>query len=210
MSDQPGERQEPAYVEVVGEGRSEAVSDLLHVTLAAESRAESVGAAFDGADRALRRIVTALRERGAGGADLRTSQIELHPDHDRHGQPSGYRASMGVELSLQDLASAGETLAAAVEAGGDASRVYGMSLTAVATDEAVTAARDAAWADARAKATQFAALAGRELGAVLRVTEEPGRGGPVPMAAGLSPRRAEVEPGTQTVHVTVAVRWALT
>jgi uncharacterized protein YggE len=80
----------------------------------------------------------------------------------------------------------------------------------VATDDAAAAARDAAWADAHARATHYAALAGRVLGPVLQVTEAPVPGGPVPRAASLAVKRADVEPGTQTVRVTVSVRWSLT
>lgn len=156
---------------MIGTGAADVASNHLRLHLAAESSAASVADAFDAADAALRRMLAVLQEHGATDEDLRSTEIEVHPDHDKGGDRSGFRASMGVAVVLRDLASAGRVLAAAVEAGGDAGRVHGLSLAATATQEALASARDAAWADAVVRARQYAALAGRNLGAVLSVSE---------------------------------------
>jgi len=76
-------------------------------------------------------------------------------------------------------------------------------------------AREKAFAHARAQAEQLASLAGRTLGAVLRVTDgttpaQPGgweqQGGGA-MRASL--KAVSFEPGTSTVTATVRVRFAL-
>lgn len=189
-----------AFLEVIGTGAADATSDHLRLQLAAESSAASVADAFDAADAALRRMLAVIREHGATDEDLQSTEIAVYPDYDKGGDRSGFRASMGAAVVLHDLASAGTVLAAAIEAGGDASRVHGLSLAATATQELLASARDAAWADAVARANQYAALAGRSLGAVISVSESGQSHTPVPKAeraAALS--AAHLEPGSQTI-----------
>jgi uncharacterized protein YggE len=116
---------------------------------------------------------------------------------------------MGVAVVLRDLASAGTVLAAAIEAGGDASRVHGLSLAATATQETLATARDDAWADAMVRARQHAALAGRNLGAVLSVSEIGQLDALTPRAGLAALSGAHLEPGSQTIRASIAVRWRL-
>ncbi|MDQ4007012.1 MAG: SIMPL domain-containing protein [Actinomycetota bacterium] len=205
---------EPTYVEVTGNGAATVTPDRLRVHLAAESRAASVAEAFEGADTALRAMLAALRRHGATDEDLRSTAIEVYPRNDRRearGQ-RGFQASMGVEAQLRDLSTAGAALSAALEAGGDASRVHGVSLATSTTEEALTEAREEAWANAAAKAQQYAELAGRPLGVVLSVSELSSRGGwPVEASGGqaVAFSAAAVEPGSSRLHAAVAVRWEL-
>jgi uncharacterized protein YggE len=116
---------------------------------------------------------------------------------------------------LRDLRTAGDVLSAVVDAGGDHSRVQGAALGMDDPLPAQVLAREKAFAHARAQAEQLASLAGRTLGAVLRVTDgitpaQPGgwEQSSMPMAA--SRRAVSFEPGTSTVTATVRVRFALT
>jgi len=72
-------------------------------------------------------------------------------------------------------------------------------------------ARDAAWADAHARASQLADLAGRPLGPVLDVVEEEHVPHPVARFAAVAAAASElsVEAGTVGVQVGLSVRWAL-
>lgn len=206
---------EPTYVEVMGHGAATVTPDRLRVHLAAESRATSVAEAFERADTALRAMLAALRRHGSTDEDLRSTAIEVYPGRDRRearGAQRGFHASMGVEAQLRDLSTAGSALSAALEAGGDASRVHGVSLATSTTEEALTEAREAAWANASAKAQQYAGLAGRSLGVVLSVSELGSRGGRPVQAAGeyaMAASSAAIEPGSSEVHAAVAVRWEL-
>ena len=69
----------------------------------------------------------------------------------------------------------------------------------------------AAFADAHARAEQYARLAGRSLGPVVEIREEPGVPGTVPrlLAAKAVGDALVVEPGTQDVRASVTVRWEL-
>jgi uncharacterized protein len=198
-----------AFIEVIGTGAADVASNHLQLHLAVESSAASVADAFDTADAALTRMLAALREHGATDEDLRSTEIGVHPDHDKDGNRSGFRASMGVTVALRDLASAGTVLAAAIEAGGDASRVHGLSLAATATQETLASARAAAWEDAMVRAQQYAALAGRTLGAVLSVSEIGQSDGLAQRVSIAAASGAHLEPGSQTIRASVAVRWQL-
>ena len=85
---------------------------------------------------------------------------------------------------------------------------------ALVVAETFEQARAAAFEDARAKAEQYASLAGRPLGPVLRVTEQPERGIPVPRFAAANAAidagaGMPVEAGESTVTATVTVRFSL-
>jgi uncharacterized protein YggE len=79
----------------------------------------------------------------------------------------------GIERLLTDVAALG----------GEGVRIDGVSLTPGHPQDALTQARDAAFADADAKARQLAALAGRTLGRVRWIDERPSGGEPRPMMA---------------------------
>ncbi len=204
---------EPTFVEVTGQGTATTRPDQLRAYLVAEVTASTVAQAFTEAAGALQAVLAALREHGAADDDLRSTGIELYSDRERHGLRGRFQAAMSVQALLHDIDSAGATLSAAVEAGGDASRVRGVHLTSTTTDRAMSDARDAAWSDARAKAEQYARLAGRALGTVLSVSELGGHHAPRGMAGLAAPMAAAgdvpVEPGERTVHALVTVRWEL-
>lgn len=199
------------FIEVTGRGTATTTPDRLRARLAAESGAPTVAQAFNDASNAMQAMLSVLRERGAGDDDLRSSDIGIYSNRDTGRSGRGFHASMGVEVHLGDIDSAGTALSAAVEAGGDASRVHGISLESSTTTEALNEAREAAWADARAKAEQYAALAGRSLGGVLSVSEPRRAGGgaiPFAVAASGGPEMS-VEAGTHTLHAVIRVRWEL-
>jgi uncharacterized protein YggE len=113
---------------------------------------------------------------------------------------------------VRDVGSAGEVMGTAVEAGGDAARLQGLSYE-LEDDTAVQAeARDEAFAAARRKAEQYAELSGRRLGEILWVREQVGSSGPVPLAAAdaAATESVPIAVGAAEVVVTVDVRWSLT
>ncbi len=116
---------------------------------------------------------------------------------------------MGIEITVHDVAVAGRVLAAVVDAGGDASRVHRISLAATAPEEALAEARAEAWANALDKARQYARLSGRDLGAVLRVSEAAHVDRYVEQhAAAADISSVSVEPGSHTVAAAITARWA--
>jgi uncharacterized protein YggE len=110
------------------------------------------------------------------------------------------------------VAAAGSIVQAALEEAGDTGRLSGLSFALADPSALFTMAREAAFADALAKAQQFAALAGRKLGAVVNI-DDTAPGGAVPLprrmaAVPLAAAEFDVEGGQQEVSAQVVVRWS--
>jgi uncharacterized protein YggE len=201
-------------VAVVGTGTAAAPPDVVVLDLAAEAGAQHAATALGEAGAALTRMRDAALVAGVGRADLRSAGTQLWPQTDPKGRPLGYRAVLSLTVRVRDLATASELLPSLVAAGGDAARVQGTRLEHDDPAALHRAARDAAFADARARAEQYAGLAGRGLGPVLEISEAPARGGPGPvggarMALMASAEALPVEAGLSSVEASVVVRWGL-
>jgi uncharacterized protein YggE len=116
-------------------------------------------------------------------------------------------------VTVRALDAVGAILESAADRIGNALLVDAVRLDVADRSEGMHRARDAAFADARAKAEQYAALSDARLGAVLGVAES----GAVPMAG---PRMAyaarevaaasmPVEGGDLELHASVTVTWQL-
>ena len=202
-----------AGIQVDGVGRASAAPDVVRFPVGVESSAATVGEALAGTDAAALRLLETLRELGVADSDVQTVNVSLYPRFDRDGQEiTGYSARHDLTVTVRELDRAGAVMGAAVEAGGDAARLQGLSL-ALEDDAAVQAkAREKAFDAARAKAEQYAELTGATLGDVVWVREQVSTAGP---AAGFATDAAAAEAvpiaaGSAEVVVTVAVRWSLT
>ena len=200
-------------VEVVGTGTAEVRPDLFVAQLGAEATGPDVATALEAAELASRAMAAAARSRGgAGDADLRTADMSVGPHHDHQGQPIGYRAWLGLLVALHDIDAAGGVLAEVLAAGGDAARLQGVGLVAADPAAALDEARAGAMADARHQAEHLAALAGRSLGDVRRVSVLPSPAWPragFEMQSVRALSAVPVEAGTTTVSVSVQVRFDL-
>ncbi|WP_082506714.1 SIMPL domain-containing protein [Arthrobacter sp. Leaf337] len=203
-------------VTVTGSGTAEAVPDLLTVSIGVECRQEDVGAAYAAAGRASAAISAVLREHGVPDADISTSGLNVRADvvwKEGQGQTvTGYVASSVLAVRLRDVPGSSDVISAAVAAGGNDVRLNGLEL-GFADPAAVTArAREAAWQDALATATQFASLAGTALGPVVSVTQQPAASAPIPVAKmqrAMATDSVGIEAGQSSVSATVGVVWEL-
>lgn len=202
-------------VHVTGLGEVTGRPDVLRFTVGVEVTADTVDEALTQANAAAKRLLGTLRDRGIADEDLQTAGVQVFPRYDDQGRRvTGYTVGEDVNVTVRDLDAAGETISAAVGAGGNAARLSGVTFALEDDEELLAAARERAFAQARAKAEQYAVLVGRDLGEVLSVRETLQPSGPVPYGA-----RAEsaagaasdvpLAPGSARVTVAVDVRWAL-
>lgn len=199
------------HIDVTGTGRASAVPDVVRVSAGVRCEAADVSAALSDAAGRAAALAQAARDHGVDERDLRTTSSGVQPRYDRDGTSVvGYSAQQGLAVTVRDPALVGALVDAFAGAAGNA-----LTIDSVGTDLAdpaplLAAAREAAFADARAKAEQYAALAGRGLGKVVRVRDVV-EGGAQPrfarMAAGAGSPSLEL--GENTVTATVAVRWEL-
>jgi uncharacterized protein YggE len=130
-----------------------------------------------------------------------------------------YWASQEMSVVLRDLTSGGKAIGAAIEAGGNAVSVGGVTLGIGAPAALTDEARGAAFADAKAKAEQYARLIGRPLGRLVLVQEgEELRERYVNLSGGLHAAKASagaadaavpIAAGTERVQVSNKVVWEL-
>jgi uncharacterized protein YggE len=202
-------------VVVDGLGKVSGTPDVLRATLGVSVRRADVSTALQDANRLRGGLRAALKRDGVASADLQTSDVGVSPSYDSHGRRDGYAVSETVTVKLRDPKRAGQALTDAVRAGGDAATLQGVSFALEDNAKLLAAARDAAWADAKAKAQRYADLAGRPLGAVQLVTESTSAPQPVSYAYGgaavaaPSASPVPIDAGTSQVSVSVSVRWAL-
>jgi uncharacterized protein YggE len=209
-ADGPGDQFRESVL-VTGTGEVSGTPDILSADFGVETTAATVGQALSSATAAASRMRDALVHAGIARADLQTSDAGIGTKVDDSQAITGYTVTQGLTAKIRNLPRAGEIMSAAIAAGGDASRLRGVSF-AIDNDAALlTQARKNAFADARQKAGLYAREAGRPLGRVLRVTETaPSWGGPVgQFSPAAMDSKFAIEPGRQSVTATVTVEWAL-
>ncbi|MGH8836868.1 MAG: SIMPL domain-containing protein [Actinomycetes bacterium] len=197
---------------VSGTGKVLGMPDTLRADFGADARGETVDAALRTANSALGRIRDALVDRGVAEADIQTAGIEIYPRYARGGAIIGYQVSHQLTVKIRDLDKAGATIGAAVDAGGNAARLSGVSFAIEDDDTLLAEARRQAFADAKAKASLYGEQAGRQLGPVVSVTETV-RTADVSREsfradAAVAAIAVPIEPGQQQLAVTVTVEWA--
>lgn len=202
-------------IDVVGTGQASATPDVVRLQLGVRADGDDVAGALRLAGGHVAGIGAAAREHGIAAADISSTGAGVHPRYDRQGQPTrGYQAFHQLSVLVRvvdDLSSVVDAFSAAV---GNALTIDAISLDLADRGPLQVHARDAAFADARAKAEQYAALAGGQLGPVLAVAEG---GSPRPgfaraaMASDSIAMSASmpVESGEHTVSVSIAVTFAL-
>jgi uncharacterized protein len=203
-------------VVVRGTGTATGVPDQIRLSLAATATADDVSTALARANRATHRVLRALREHDVDRRDVQTTGLSLHPvyDYSDDGPPqiTGYAASQRFSVLLRDLPSGGTAIGAAVTAGGDAVRLSGVRLQIGDEAALLHEARAAAFADARAKAEQYAAASGRELGELVTVREGVSRPRSVLPDFGLARdaqlAKVPIRAGSEEVTVKVSLVWA--
>ena len=201
-------------VTVTGTGRANVAPDVVRLDLRVGHDAPDVAAALSGASAGITAVAAVVREQGVADADLRTLDASVAERWDNTGVAVGFTAQQRLAVTVRELDAVGRILESAAAAIGNALLVDQVRLDVADRTEALRRARDAAFADARDKAQQYAALAAAELGAVLGVAEAGaaplGARRMMPMAAPADAAGGmPVEGGDLDVGASVTVTWEL-
>src|SRR5947209_207973 len=205
-----------ATVTVIGSGVAAVEPDEVTIAVGVSGDAASPAQAMSDAAAALAAERDALLDNGATDRRMQTSGLSVHPDwdHTHTGRRLvGYVASVGLTVTVAAHTSLGPLLDAAVRAGGDAARVGGLRWEVADRAAAEESARAAAFADARTRAEHYAQMAGRALGAVVRIDERCDFGMPQPHGARFLAASAaggiDADPGEVDIASSVTVTWEL-
>lgn len=199
-------------VEVSGVGAASAVPDVVRLDVAVHCEAPDVAAALVDAGARAAAVAQAARDHGVEPSDVQTTGAGVRPRHDREGvEVLGYAAHQSLRLAVRDPARLGPLVEAFAGVAGNALTVDRITLEVSDPEPVRAQARRAAFEDARAKAEEYAALAGRTLGKVTALTDVV-QGGAQPRYELMAARAGSggslpLELGENTVTATLVVRW---
>jgi uncharacterized protein YggE len=209
----------PTGISVSGTGKMTGIPDTLRVNLGVSVTGDTVSAALASANAKAEAVQKSLKGSGVAAKDLQTTGLNIQPNYisGNGGQAilRGYQVQESLTAVLRNLKTAGAAISAAAAAGGQATRIDGISLDLEDTSRLVTSARANAFTEARAKAEQYAHAAGVSLGKVMSIQETVQTPVPQPYpyaeAARASADLASVpiQAGSQELSVTVTVTFAI-
>lgn len=159
---------------VSGEGKVTVVPDVAVLSLGVEAQAKAVAQAREQAAGAMEAIMKVLEDNGVDEKDIKTQHFSIYPvrrwENDRE-ILVGYRVTNTVTVKIREVDDTGIIIDGVAEAGGDYTRINNISFTVDDPTEYYKEVREAAMADAEAKAEQLAALSGVTLGKATYINE---------------------------------------
>jgi len=203
--------QQSTGIAVSGSGNVSVTPDIARIEVGVEVTGETVADARGGAANAMDAIMAALADNGVEEKDVKTRYFNIYPQYnykeDSAPEITGFVVSNQVTVTVRNIDSASEVLDAAIDAGGDAVRVNGISFTVEDPQEFLDEARADAIADARSRAETLADAAGVDLGSVRSISESTSfvndeRFAPVAADSGGG---TSISPGEQELSVNVSV-----
>ena len=199
-------------ISVSGTGRVVLTPDTADVRLGVTSTARTVKAARTSAAVAMTAVIASLRHAGIAEKDIRTTTLSLQPTYDWTSNTTpprvtGYSLTNAVAVTIRDLDVLGDAIDGGLAAG--ATSLDGVAFRVADQAAAESQARQAAMAEAAAKAKTLADAAHVSIAGVASISESVA---PIPypvyygaMAEGAKDVATPVLAGTTEVSVSVAV-----
>jgi uncharacterized protein len=205
--------QSSGRITVTGTGTVTGVPNQLILSMGVQVTGFDVTSALNQANLGVRRVTSVLTTQGVAKSDIQTSDLNISPNYNSSSQITGYSVSESLTATLNRLSQAGSQIQAAVQAGGNAVTVDGVSLNLTSTGPLMAAARAQAVANARAQAQQFASALGEPLGPVISISPvQPSTSTPLEFGANSAASAARssvpISPGTQQLSVSITVVYA--
>jgi uncharacterized protein YggE len=204
--------QSAGRITVTGTGTVTGVPNQLVVSMTISATSYDVTSALNSANRDVRNVTTALRDRGVARSDIQTSDLNISPNYNSNGVVTSYGVTESLTATLNHLKAAGAQIGAGVRAGGNAVSIDNVALNLTSTGPLMASARGRAVANAHAQAEQFARALGEPLGPVISVTpvqqSSPVFYGDANTPSASAKAAVPVSPGTQQLSVSVTVVYA--
>ncbi|MGZ9586969.1 SIMPL domain-containing protein [Paenibacillus marinisediminis] len=161
-------------VSVNGIGSLELDPDIAYVNMGVMTNAESASKAQELNAAAFNKVYKVLTETyGINAKDIKTTEFSVQPQYQykENQEPKvvGYNAEHMIKVNYRDMKKLGELVDAASKAG--ANRINSISFDVENQSGAETAALEQAVQHAKKKAEALAKAGGRQLGAVISITE---------------------------------------
>ena len=222
-ADDQTQPQRARVLTMTGTGEASAVPDQLSFGVGVTLTRTDLGPALDAASATMDRVIASLGSYDVARSDVQTTDLSMSPVYDYHpyDPPTlvGYRVTQRATVLVKDLKHGGEAVAATVAAGGNDVRVSNLRLLVGDPDAATAKARDAAVAEAKAKAEQYAQASGQTLGEVMTLREVHVKPLPSPtsqvqllrgtMSYDAAVKAVPIRAGKESAAVTVRMVWEL-
>jgi uncharacterized protein len=205
---------------VSGEGKVTVTPDIATLSLGVSAQASTVAEAQSQAATAMDKVISTLKANGVAQKDIQTQyfNIQQMTRYDNNSQQSvvtGYMVSNVVTVKIRTMDKVGSIIDAVAAAGGDYTRINGISFSVDNPEQYYTDARKLAMEDAKAKAEQLARLSGVSLGRATYISESTSST-PIPYPvivgradmAGATPTTS-ISPGETDVTLNVQVAYAI-
>ena len=203
-------------ISVSGTGRMIISPDIADLRLGVTAEATTVAAARDANARAMSDVIAALRKVGIAERDIQTTTLSLtpvnaYPSDGQRPRLTGYSLSNAIVVTIRNLDQVGDAIDGALGAG--ATSMDGIAFRVADQAAAEKQAREAAMAEAKAKAQTLASAAGVSISGVAAISETVA---PIPYPVYYGARdeaavdvATPVQPGTNEVSVTVSVVYVI-
>jgi uncharacterized protein len=211
------QEKEPRRLVVTGTGEASARPDVAVISAGVVVQANTASRALAENTRAMNAVLEELCAAGLAQADIQTSQFAVTPlyesnppDPQRTEPPGivGYQVSNQVTARVRDIDRLGVTLDALVGAG--ANSIDNLYFDVADPEQLLGEARDAAIADALAKARRYATAASVELGEIIAIEEGGSFLPPQPMMRAEAMASAvPIAPGQTELSASVTITFAL-
>ena len=206
----------PPRIVVTGTGEARVTPDRATILIGVQSRATTAAAAASDNARRQRAVTDTLRAIGVQSDQISTMNYNVSPEmqYPPNGQPklTGYTVTNTVRVDVRKLDDIGRFIDASLAKG--ANNIAGLQFFSSKADSVRRAALATAITNARADAEAMARAAGGSLGQLLELSTEaaprPIFEAPMARMAAAGPAPTQIDPGVQTVTVTVAAQWAFT
>lgn len=204
---------------VSGTGKVTVTPDIASLRLGIEVMDISVADARDKAAVAMQNVMDTLAAQGIETKDIQTEYFSIYPvttwDRDTGKEINeSYRVSNTVTVKIRNIENVGMVIDAVADAGGDYTRVNSINFSVDDPSAYYEEARQAAMADAKAKAQQLASLSGVSLGNATYVSESTYTA-PIAMRAesavyaGDASYPTSISPGEMDVTISVQIAYAI-
>lgn len=161
---------------VNGVGKVTVTPNIATVNVGVSAKADKVVDAQSQAAAAMDKVMAALTGAGIDKKDIQTqyysiNQVTKWDNNTQESIVTGYQVSNSVAVKIRKVENTGSIIDAVTAAGSDNIRVNGISFSVDQPEQYYAQAREAAMADAKAKATDLARLSGVSLGKAIYITE---------------------------------------
>jgi uncharacterized protein YggE len=201
-------------VTVTGSGMVTLTPDIAYISIGVQTQDPSAAKAVSQNNTQAQAVMSAIKGFGVADKDIQTTNFSIYPQqqYDNNGKITGvtYMVQNTVYVTVRDLSKLGDLLDATVQAG--ANDISSIQFDVADKTQALSQARKAAVANARAQADELTQATGVQLGDVQTISYADSTP-PVALqyakADGLSASSVPVSAGSMQITTTVTIVYGL-